>query len=116
MENNLIIAKFMGWEKCKRCSRDCGYYVLPKSPLTFHPSQMEYHKSWNWLMPVIELISRLPLNEFEKCYPRTFGMQDEHGNYMFRFNNHGLFYNKELITAAYEAVIDFIKQYNNDKN
>lgn len=111
--NDILICRFMGYEYCEVPVFD-KILVLTDEKGEYVQAKFDY--SWDWLMPVIELISRIPLNEFEKCYPRTFGMQDEHGNYMFRFNNHGLFYNKELITAAYEAVIDFIKQYNNDKN
>lgn len=76
-----------------------------------------YHKRWELLMPVIIKLSEQHLgwsvndvyHKFDDClYPRTFGMRDENGHYMFRFNNHQLFTHESLITAAWMAVVDCI--------
>lgn len=74
-----------------------------------------YHKSWDWLMPVIEKISKLNLPDPDgvsqdwQPFPRTFGMlNDDNGNFMFRFNRYGIHDAPKLIDAAYSAVVEFI--------
>ena len=74
----------------------------------------KYHSSWDWLMPVIEKISKVPVigaTEFyDTCYPRTFGMlQDATGLPMFRFNCCALYVGGTLIEAAWIAIVEFIK-------
>jgi hypothetical protein len=81
-----------------------------------HKTIHEYDKSWDELIPVIEKISKIPFDGRDTFYPRTFGMTDEEGNFMFRFNGHCLFAHKELIKAAYAAVVDLIKTYDNGKD
>lgn len=88
----------------------------------------EYHSSWEWLMPVIEKIGthHYPdywsgnkpedAGEWDDCpYPRTFGMRDKEGNYMFRFNAQPVFSAPTLIEAAYNAVVDFISSHTQNK-
>lgn len=76
-----------------------------------------FHTDWSILMNVIIKLSEQHLgwpaddvyHKFDDClYPRTFGMRDENGHYMFRFNNHQLFTHESLITAAWMAVVDCI--------
>jgi hypothetical protein len=64
------------------------------------------NSSWDWLMPVIESISKQQFEDGDRCYPRTFGMISEGGQFMFRFNRHQLFSADTLIEAAFNAVID----------
>lgn len=80
--------------------------------------KLKYHLAWDWLMPVIEKISKTRLlnalgNEStdpqDVCYPRTFGMPSEDGTrVMFRFNGYVSHEAETLIEAAYLAVVDFI--------
>ena len=84
-------------------------------------SDLSFHKSWDWLMPVIEKIGDIPYEEKDGwtkedyvtrnafSYPRTFGMKDEDDLYMFRFNAQQLFQARTLIESAWLAVVDFIK-------
>lgn len=88
--------------------------------------EMEYHSSWDWLMPVVEKISEYRYPEyfkhfpdsherdpFEDCaYPRTFGMRDKEGNYMVRLNANTLITAPTLKEAVWLAVIDFINWHN----
>ena len=81
---------------------------------------MKYHASWDWLMPIIEKISKVPVigatENSDTCYPRTFGMlQDDTGLPMFRFNCCCLYVGSTLIEAAWIAVVEFIKSENNLK-
>lgn len=86
---------------------------------------LEFHSSWDWLMPVIEKISRIKYDEWEEeidgetyiesdtAYPRTFGMiNSKTGNPMFRYNRFQLFEANTLIEAAWLATIDFIQNEN----
>lgn len=80
------------------------------------PDDLLYHKSWDWLMPVVEKISniKLPeaLNDFDTHHPTTFGMLNaETGRPMFRFYCYGVFEADTLIYAAWMACVDFIKLY-----
>lgn len=70
-------------------------------------------------MPVIIKISKIKIDQHEQhvdyYYPRTFGMPDNEGRPMFRFNCCGLFTRETLIEAAHAAVYDFIQWYNENK-
>jgi hypothetical protein len=86
-----------------------------------------YHKSWGWLMPVVEKINNHHYPEYylvskrteddgpydDTGYLRTFGMRDNEGRYMVRFNASALHYGKSLIEATWIAVVDWIQWYNN---
>jgi hypothetical protein len=119
-ESKKMIATFMGWQEMPTNRKDWmlsetidGIKYAKKQKSVAH---MEFNTSWDWLMPVIEKISNLEMkylnvNEYFNPYPRTFGMQDESGLYLFRFNDHCLFSHQNLIVAAYEAVVDFLEGY-----
>ena len=62
-ENNKLIAEFMGWEVGLHSGREVEHCVQGQletykkvvgGSLSFQ--NMKYHKSWDWLMPVIEKI------------------------------------------------------------
>jgi hypothetical protein len=76
----------------------------------FWEGNLKYNESWDWLMPVIEKISKETFKDGCFSYPMTFGMiNPQTGNYMFRFNRHSLFESSNLIDAAFEAVGDFLR-------
>ena len=63
-----------------------GSEVLPNGTYSVHRlSELKYHTSWDWLIPVVEKIESLNIVSFEK------NLQKE---------------------GDYQAVIQFIKQYN----
>lgn len=103
LEGNKLIADFMKWQHHENVSYD-----------NHEMSQLKYYLSWDWLMPVIEKISKMPIigatEQSDTCYPRTFGMlQDDTGLPMFRFNCCCLYVGGTLIEAAWIAVVEFIK-------
>lgn len=125
-EGNRLIAEFMGQSnltKIKNTGRKVkttgkGYYQ-EQILVSYVPA---YNGLWNLLMPVVEKISRI---EFERRYdeylekwviwthhPVTFGMLDEQGRPMVRFYCNTLHFGDTLIQAAWNAVVDFIKWYN----
>lgn len=69
-------------------------------------SDEAYKLSWNLLMIAVERILTKKFEDGENYYLRTFGILNEDGNFMVRFNRHRLFEAKELRDALFMAVID----------
>lgn len=116
LEGNKLIAEFMGKHL---------YDDKPAMPTSMQSKGLEYHSNWSWLMQVVHKISDYHYPEYwthgkdpdagewdDTAYPRTFGMRDKEGNYMVRFNANALHYGKTLIEATWNAVVDFITDYN----
>lgn len=105
-EGNRLIAEFMGK----------NYH--PKLEATSIINNLYYHISWDWLMPVIEKISKITIewenshDRTETYYPVTFGMlNSETRKAMVRINGNTLHEADTLMEATYLAVVDFIKWY-----
>ena len=111
IESNKLIAEFMGI----KLLNTYGQYAFPKSLPQFKHSDhsewcnetkdnlhyplsaslMDYHNSWDWLMPVIEKILKT----------KTYGEM-----------RHKVFMSiKPDINHTYKAVVEFIKYYNKQK-
>lgn len=122
-EGNKLIAGFMGGKYRKANKQrfigerffdlqDKGYYYLV--------SDLKYHSSWDWLMPVVEKIFKMsePETNHEvseyvtEYFFRTFGMQDDKHQFLVRINGFSLHESKSLIEATWQAVIEFINWYN----
>lgn len=121
-EGSALLAEFMGYE----IHRGYNLYnhnidVARRGLGVFHlTGDLQYYKSWDWLMPVIIKITGHIYEEFEentgleirtikdRAYPRTFGMVSQEGKYMFRFNRQILFEADTLIEAAFFACVDFV--------
>lgn len=129
-EGNKLIAEFMGF-KWKSFNGAYNIFKVPEAEelkyqaMSLGGNKMPYYSSWDWLMPVVEKISRI---EFERRYdedaekwviwthrPVTFGMLDERGRPMVRFYCNTLHFGDTLIQAAWNAVVDFIK-WNNEQS
>ena len=82
---NVLIAEFMGW------------VYEDDTPLVELPP---YHKSWEWLMPVVEKISDIKSWSINATLEWLSESQDRDG-----------LYTKEDV---YESVVEFINQYNNN--
>lgn len=112
---NVLIAKFMDKTFYGRYKiEDYGPGTLNEYP------PMLYNSSWEWLMPVVEKISKIPLigatDISDTCYPRTFGMINaETGNVMVRFNATYLCEAPTLIEAVFFAVVEFVRSENSSK-
>ena len=90
MNNNKLIAEFMGLET----PDGCYFEHLTKEgnrELTHH-ILLQYHTSWDWLMPVVQ-----------KCYK----IDNEEG-----FDNLVDAVSTLDIDGTYNAVIEFIEEYN----
>ena len=101
MEDNKLIAEFMGWEY----DEDNDWYFTPHRVEVGEdiydnevPAELfEFNTSWDWLMPVIT-------NILEKC-----SELDDMERY------HCIIDQIPQIDHTYKAVVEFIKWYNKNK-
>jgi len=93
---NKLIAEFMGVHEIMHD----GYseYELPSNEIVQH---LQYHTSWDWLMPVVE-----------KCLTTGEGKIIYHGSREHYVINDALLTCN--IEEVYKVVIEFINQYNNE--
>ena len=95
-KDNKLIALFMGLEEdgvdgyLVDMDKDYGYQVI-------HESCFLYNSSWDWLMPVVEKMNTTELwEEYDISYLATYLVSTD-------------------INATYNAVIEFINEYNKNK-
>lgn len=106
LENNLLIAEFMGVK-----IGEAIYSWRPGSYEPLMPYHLAYHREWGWIMPVVESIEKLGYDS------RIMGNNSD-GGYLCDFvdieNKEaacGISYDAK-IQAIWLSVIDFIKWYN----
>jgi hypothetical protein len=87
MENNKLIAEFMQW---KKVNAGLIGYETPHSVALIKPSDMLFHTSWDWLMPVARKIEEQ--NELIAAHILSTD-----------------------IDVTYKGVVKFIKKYNQKK-
>lgn len=78
----------------------------------FKPSELQYHTSWDWLIPVVEKIESLIFEDDEYYNFQILGgccvyIISSHGNEIVSVDNVS-----SKIDCAYKAVVEFIKWYN----
>ena len=104
MNDNKLIAEFMGLEFSK------GEYYRPlyNSGDWIPQDELQYHISWDWLMPVVEMIESLGY-EFiiveSRCYVKH--NTDHSIEELFHIETIG-----SKIDTTYKAVVKFINNYN----
>jgi hypothetical protein len=71
MENNRLIAEFMGYNE--EIVNDEVYFTLPDMLESLSDEELHYHSDWNWLMEVVEKILNisLELDSMEMYYNIT---------------------------------------------
>ena len=94
MNNNKLIAEFMGLGKHE------GSYYLPlyNSGDWVPDVELEYHTSWDWLMPVVREL--LGLRRYKNTQLERLRLEYS--------------LNKVDIDLTHEAVVDFIKAYTHE--
>lgn len=95
MKTNKLIAEFMGGQ---RVLPDKDVYNMPThNNLCYGVDELHYHTSWDWLMPVVEKMNTTELwEEYDISYLATYLVSTD-------------------INATYNAVIEFINEYNKNK-
>ena len=112
---NDIIARYDGWTPTNHSKCGKGFlYVNDSGEAKFH-IDLDYDTNWSSLMPVLEKIMRTSFYDTETVYARTFGMSGPNGTIMVRLNRMGVFAEKDLITATWKAVVDFLKEHQETK-
>lgn len=123
---NRLIAEFVGLKTWQNKNTKAVVVWIADNISTSLREWAKWNSSWDWLMPVIEKISRIEYERWEEievdgekvtvietAYPRTFGMiNHKTGNPMVRINRCPVFEGSTLIEAAWLAVVDFITVYN----
>ena len=114
MNDNKLIAEFMGYPPMtdavddRTIAYDIGGSIMninnthnENDDDVFHPDDMKFHTSWDWLMPVIE-----------KCLVGEAEQSDEISNTTIKNIYEGIC--NQDISHAYKSAVEFIKTYNND--
>lgn len=107
IEGNKLIAEFEKVRSFKNVASGIAYSFAEgdfrnkgRKSMVFHPDQLQYHTSWDWLMHVYWKIGSI--NELSR-YPNLRMMRDKHP----------LFH---TVQQFWEQAIDFIKWYNQHSN
>jgi hypothetical protein len=121
LEGNKLIAEFMGAKPCKDWQGYDGYEhphwlhfqwsnrVQDNLELySYRYSQLEYHSSWDWLMPIIERIESLG-------YRWEIGMSTISPYHYCKIWSIGSIEGISPLDAIYGACIEFIKWYNQNE-
>ena len=109
MKENKLIAEFMGirYEENKNSHESSEYY--------YEDCELEYHTSWEWLMPVVERIRGLEegmLVERIDIMPNDgVAIHYSHPPKMIVVDTSK---RVNTLNATYQAVVEFIKQHNKE--
>lgn len=105
LEGNKLIAGFYYENSFYDDGEDCYCKNEDNSYIKFYIEDAKYHKSWDWLMPVIEEIendySCSVSITYDECY-----ITNERQTFEKSFQG------KTKLEACYKGVVSFIKYYN----
>lgn len=107
MNNNKLIAEFMRLPLVP-CSIGTEHGVVtegykhPKVDVPVIPSGMQYHTSWDWLMPVVQKIESLGY---------VFTIQGGKAEYGEMISEPQCFIAEDKLSSTYKAVVEFIKAH-----
>ena len=93
-ENNKLIAEFMGLNIDRGVQSD------------YMEHELKYNESWNWLMPVVQKIESLGY---------VFTIPGGKAEYGEMISETRCFIAEDKISSTYQAVLEFIKTYNNEE-
>ena len=114
-ESNKLIAEFMGAKvENKFVLLESRRYALS---VKNYPTQLQYHRSWEWLMPVVEKIGVLRVKSLASYNPDLmFRIEIVNGYTAIEGTGTTIFFSSSIegsmLTATYKAVLQFIQWYN----
>ena len=118
--NNKLIAEFMMGRKVEDGLNAPMMAYLDNEGNYYHEDELRYHNSWNWLMPVVEEIEEIALEEVKGVYKRhrfcvNFNftqaeITDMSTGMIVGYGDVG-----RKLDSTYEAVVEFINWYNKNK-
>lgn len=119
IENNRLIAEFMGAKYTENTDIPLNYdqLWLPIHGIVHYKvigvgygKTLQYHESWDWLMPVVEKIEELEYDFTIRKHKTELDKEWVYNPFpMYKAENQG------RLTNTYKVVIDFIKWYNQQK-
>ena len=115
IENNKLIVEFLGWSKAQELE---GGYEAQFEPCDQRlPSEMDFHKSWDWLMPVLEKLETeycIELQWFQRMtYLRIVlfeSLSENDGEKLFEGQYEG-----SRLECHYNAILDILKYLDENK-
>lgn len=125
IENNILIAEFLGWKEQKDPSRKFftqffNEYGERKGGTAKEP--LLFHSSWDWLMEVIEKIDKTDtLSSTEEPYWYCVSLMGSYasvtdgktGKIIIEISEENDY---SWIGVAYKLAVDFVKWYKKNKN
>jgi hypothetical protein len=123
IEGNPLIAEFMeatinpAWKDKPTYTYQKDQAPTPHSCYNWAVDEMQYHSSWDWLMPVVEKIAAYsPDHEFDinigKTFCSVYLRHLDEGRYLY--NVYGS--DDKPLPAMYQAVVQFTTWYNSQPN
>lgn len=123
-ENNIIIAKFMGFQKTI-----IGWYDYEEKLIGIEKDNtfdiLKFNTDWNWLITVVNEIEQnykyfgkelqLKITKYSVSW-QTLTNEDGIVISPVVFNKYGTYAGTEKLEAIYESCIDFIKWFNKNNN
>ena len=109
IKNNKLIADFIGASKTSNC-KDNEMFIPDQTICRIDTIELgkghilKFHKSWDWLMPVVEKISELTSKE-------TFNKSNSNVAF-YKILSLNIDTSKQHV---YKAVVEFINWYNENK-
>lgn len=112
IEGNILIADFMGFQRTEKGSGEVTYKGKGRGVVIW-ASTLEFHSSWDWLMPVVEKIEDTKADEH---YYFKFDMINRN-EVEITYEDNSVFFidsfkTKNKKEAVWLAVVEFIKWYN----
>ncbi|MEX0597531.1 MAG: hypothetical protein WD512_13645 [Candidatus Paceibacterota bacterium] len=109
IQNNELIAEFMEFGFI---AGDVNWYcptnLYAQFDCSFYPDELRFHKSWDWLMPVIEKIVKI----METSHKHT----QYDGSYDFYHDLNEMSFLHITISDMYIFIVKFIKWCNKHEN
>ena len=107
--NNKLIAEFLGYID-NGCSEE-GFLIDPKTNYDVCIDSLQFHTDWNWLIQVVEKIESLGYSV--NISSSMVYINGDNSRIVSPFN---IGFKITKIEAVYNACVEFIKWYNENKD